>query len=77
VEDGLGGGGGSTSGAVTGAVNQTVGGVDKAVGGALSESGVTQVTEEVVSGVAGPTSPVGKTVDKVVETVGGLLGGKR
>jgi hypothetical protein len=27
-----------------------------------------------VNGVAGPESPVGKTVDKVVETVGGALG---
>lgn len=72
-----GAGGGSTSGAVTGTVNDTVAGVDKVVGGALSETGVPQVTEEVVNGVAGPSSPVGKTVDKVVETVGGLLGGKR
>ncbi len=71
------GGGSSTSGAVTGTVNDTVAGVDKVVGGALSETGVTQVTEEVVNGVAGPSTPVGKTVDKVVETVGGLLGGKR
>ena len=29
------------------------------------------------NGVAGPESTVGKTVDKVVETVGGLLGGNR
>jgi len=36
---------------------------------------VTKVTEEVVDGVAGPESTVGKTVDKVVDTVGGLLGG--
>lgn len=71
------GGGSSTSGAATGTVNDTVAGVDKVVGGALSETGVTQVTEEVVNGVAGPSSPVGKTVDKVVEAVGGLLGGKR
>ena len=34
-----------------------------------------QVTEEVVDGVAGPESPVGETVDKVGDTVGGVLGG--
>lgn len=62
----------STSDSVTHAVNETVSGVDQATGGAL---GSTEVTEETVNGVAGPESPVGKTVDKVVETVGGLLGG--
>jgi hypothetical protein len=62
---------------VTGAVNNTVSGVDQTLSGTLSNAGVTQVTEEVVSGVAGPESPVGETVDKVVETVKGLLGGKR
>ena len=79
---GTGGAGGSgtgqsTSGAVTGAVNNTVSGVDQTLGGPLGNAGVTKVTEEVVSGAAGPESPVGETVDKVVETVGGLLGGKR
>jgi hypothetical protein len=63
---------------VTGTVNETVNGVDEATGGALGETGVTKTTEEVVEGVAGPESPVGKTVDKTVEkageTVGGLLG---
>src|SRR6185295_746814 len=67
----------STSGAVTGAVNDTVSGADQTLGGALCNTGGTKVTEEVVSGVAGPESPVGETVDKVAETVGGLLGGKR
>jgi hypothetical protein len=64
---------------VTGTVHNTVAGVDTATGGALGDTGVTQVTEEVVKGVAGPESPVGETVDKTVEkvkeTVGGLLGG--
>ncbi len=69
------GSGQSTSGAVTGTVNDTVSGVDQATGGALGDTGVTKVTEEIVNGVAGPESTVGKTVDKVVETVGGLLGG--
>jgi hypothetical protein len=69
-----GGSGQSTSGAVTGAVNETVSGVDQATGGALGSTGVTKATEETVNGVAAPESPVGKTVDKVVETVGGLLG---
>jgi hypothetical protein len=74
---GSGGGSGSTSGTVTGTVNETVSGVDKALGGTLDEAGVTKVTEEAVNGVAGPESTVGKTVDKVGETVGGLLGGNR
>ncbi len=63
---------------MTGAVNDTVSGVDEATGGALGGTGVTQTTEEVVNGVAGPESTVGKTVDKTTEkvkdTVGGLLG---
>jgi hypothetical protein len=62
---------------VTGAVNNTVSGVDQTLGGTLGDTGVTKVTEEVVNGVAGPESTVGETVDKVAETVGGLLGGKR
>lgn len=76
---GAGGGGSapSTSGAVTGAVNNTVSGVDQTLGGTLGETGVTKATEEVVNGAAGPESTVGETVDKVVETVNGLLGGKR
>jgi hypothetical protein len=61
--------------AITEGVNGAVGTVDEAVGGTLSESGVTHVTEEAVSGVAGPESVVGKTVDGVGEVVGGLLGG--
>jgi hypothetical protein len=61
--------------AVTEAVNGTVGTVDEAVGGTLGETGATHVTEEVVNGVAGPESVVGKTVDGVGEVVGGLLGG--
>jgi hypothetical protein len=62
---------------VTGAVNNTVSGVDQTLGGTLGEAGVTKTTEEVVNGVAGSESTVGETVDKVVETVNGLLGGKR
>lgn len=65
----------STSAAVTGTVNDTVSGVDKAVGGVLGEAGVTEVTEGVVNGVAGPETPIGKTIDKTVEAVGGLIGG--
>jgi hypothetical protein len=65
----------STSGQVTGAVNDTVSKVDEtALGGTLEESGVTETTEEVVNGVAGPESAVGKVVDGATETVGGLLG---
>lgn len=60
---------------VTETVNNTVGGVDEALGGTLGETGVTHVTEEAVNGVAGPESVVGKTVDGVGEVVGGLLGG--
>jgi hypothetical protein len=68
-----GGSGQSTSGAVTGTVDKTVSGVDQATGGTLGDTGVAEVTEETVNGVAGPESPVGKTVDKVAETTGGLL----
>jgi hypothetical protein len=64
-------GGGSTAAKVT----ETVNSVDETVtGGALKESGVTGLTEQVVNGVAGPESVVGKTVDETVNAVGGLLG---
>jgi hypothetical protein len=43
----------------------------------LGSTGVTEVTEETVNGVAGPESTVGKTVDKVVKTVGDLPGGNK
>lgn len=73
-----GGGGESVSETVTGTVNDTVNGVDQATGGVLGETGVTQTTEEVIDGVAGPDSPVGGTADKVTkkvdDTVGDLLG---
>jgi hypothetical protein len=72
---GKGGAGQSPSGTVAGTVNDTVSGVDQATGGALGETDVPKVTEEVVNGAAGSDSTVGKTVDKVVETVGGVLGG--
>jgi hypothetical protein len=58
-------------------VNKTVAGVDEATGGVIGSTGVTGVTEKVVEEVAGPESTVGKTVDEVVKTVGGLLGGNR
>ena len=45
--------------------------------GHLGASGVTQTTEDVVNGVAGPESTVGQTVDKAADTVGGLLDGGR
>lgn len=68
----------STSTAVTETVNGTVNTVDETVtGGALKETGVTELTESVVNGVAGPESVVGKTVDGVGEVVGGLLGGNK
>ena len=61
---------------VTEAVNGTVAGVDENVlGGTLEKTGVTEVTENLVNGVAGPESVVGKTVEGVSEAVGGLLGG--
>jgi hypothetical protein len=69
------GSGQSTSAAVTGAVNETVSGVDKGLGDPLGEAGVTEATEKVVNGVAGPESALGETVDKTVEAVGGLIGG--
>jgi hypothetical protein len=61
------------------ALNESVGGVvgtvDEATGGTLTETGVKEVTEEVVKGLTGPESLVGKTVDGVGEVVGGLVGG--
>jgi len=73
------GGAGSTSspsGQVTETVNDTVGKVDEtALGGTLGDSGVTEATEGVVNGVAGPESTVGKVVDEAAGAVGGLLGG--
>jgi hypothetical protein len=60
---------------ITETVNGTVGTVDEATGGTLSETGVSQVTEEVVGNVAGPESVVGKTVDEVGKVVGGLVNG--
>jgi hypothetical protein len=50
---------------------------ETATGGALKETGVTGLTEEVVNGVAGPESVVGQTVDEVGNAVGGLLGGNK
>jgi hypothetical protein len=78
---GSGSGGSSTasspSQSVTDTVNDTVNSVDQtATGGALEATGVTTVTEGVVNGVAGPESVVGKTVDGVAGTVGGLLNPK-
>lgn len=73
--DSSGSGSQSTSGAITGAVNETVKGVDEATGGVVGDTGVTKATEEAVNGVAGPESVVGKTVDETVKAVGGLLGG--
>jgi hypothetical protein len=58
---------------VTETVNSTVGTVDETVtGGALEKTGVTGATEEVVNGVVGPESPVGKVVDETVGAVEGL-----
>ncbi len=70
--------GSSPSGNVTNTVNETVNQVDQTVtGGALEEAGVTGVTEEVVDGVLGPESTVGKVVDGAAGAVGGLLNPKR
>lgn len=72
-----GGSSSSPSGQVTSTVNDTVNKVDEtALGGALDNGGVTDVTEGVVNGTAGPESTVGKVADGAVDTVGGLLGGK-
>ncbi len=69
--------GGSTTAKVTETVNNTVNSVDEAVtGGALNETGVTGLTEEVVNGVVGPESALGNTVDETANAVGGLLGGQ-
>jgi hypothetical protein len=61
---------------VTETVNGTVSEADeKALGGALDNSGVTEATEGIVNGVAGPESVVGQVVDETVGAVGGLLHG--
>lgn len=60
---------------VTEAVNGAVGTVDEALGGSLSESGVSKGIEEVVNGATGPESVVGKTVDEVGKVVNGLVNG--
>lgn len=79
---GSGGGGETTtastpSGKVTSTVNETVHQADETVtGGTLEQTGVTQTTEEVVNGVAGPESTVGKAVDETVGTLEGTLGQK-
>lgn len=62
------------AGQVTETVNGAVNQVDEtALGGTLNSTGVTEVTESVVNGVAGPESVVGKAVDETVGVVGGLL----
>ncbi|MGB7685284.1 MAG: hypothetical protein WBL45_05820, partial [Solirubrobacterales bacterium] len=72
------GSGSSPSGNVTNTVNETVNQVDQTVtGGALEKAGVTGLTEEVVDGVLGPESTVGKVVDGAAGAVGGLLDPKR
>jgi len=67
----------SLSQAAAGTVNETIAGVDSATGGALGNAGVTETTEEVVNGAAGPKSAVGRTVDRTTQAVGGLPGGDR
>jgi hypothetical protein len=68
----------SPSQTVTTTVNETVKKVDESVlGGALDNTGVPDLAEDVVNGVAGPESTVGKVVDGVAGTVGGLLNPKR
>jgi len=65
--------GDSVSGAVTGAVNDTVDEVD----GALDRTGVTGVTEGPLDRFAGPNSVVGQTVDEAPGAVSGLPDGDR
>lgn len=64
----------SASGTITETVNGTVNQVDETVlGGTLEETGVTNVTEGVVNGVAGPNSLVGHVLDETVHAVEGLV----
>ena len=72
-----GNGGDSVSGTVAGAVDDTVNGVGGALGGALGRTGVTDATQGVVDGVAGPDSVVGQTVDGTAGAVRDLLGAGR
>jgi hypothetical protein len=69
--------GGSTvnSGSVTDAVGGAVSGADQALGGALQQSGVGDVVQGAVQGAAGPESAAGQTVDGVLGTANGLIGG--
>ena len=55
---------------MTGAGSDVVSGADGATGGAVGESGVGQVVEDTVEGVAGPESAVGGTVDQTVKGAG-------
>jgi hypothetical protein len=64
----------SASGQATGAVNEIVAGADQGAGGTLGDSGVTEVTESAVNGVAGPESVAGKSVDEAAGAVDGVLG---
>jgi collagen type VII alpha len=66
------GGGGSgptgAGGSVTDTVNDAAAAADQALGGTLSENGVTKATETVtegVNGVTGPNSAIGQTVNQV------------
>lgn len=69
--------GGGLDEGVVGTVNGTVGTLDEATGGTLSQTGISGVVENVVESVAGPETVVGKTVNGLGEVVGGLLGGKK
>jgi hypothetical protein len=67
----------SLSETATGAVDETVAGLDSITGGALGRTGATGPVEETVNRVAGPESALGKTVDRITEAVGDLPGGDR
>ncbi len=61
---------------VSAGINETVNKVDEtALGGTLKETGVTEVTENLVNNLTGPETVVGKTVNGLGEVVGGLLDG--
>ncbi len=78
---GGGGSGASAGDTVSGTVADTVNGVvdrvDGALGGALDRTGVTDVTQGAVDGVAGSNSVVGQAVDRTAGAVRDLLGGGR
>lgn len=80
VASGAGGGGRKNGNTLTAGLNEGIGGtvdtLDKALGGTLGETGLSDTVKGVTETAIGPESTLGKTVDRVVGGLGRLLGGK-